>query len=76
MNYYIGWDVGGWNCDHNQTSRDALCALTGNTWDTLALAGEPWRGNLREALVENDTLNAIPAKMAIQLNGDNADATI
>lgn len=75
MDYYIGWDVGGWTCDHNRTSRDALCALAGNTWDTLALAGEPWRGNLREALVENNTLNAILAKMSIRLNGDNAEGT-
>lgn len=21
---YIGWDVGGWNCDKNNKSRDAL----------------------------------------------------
>ncbi|WP_081139039.1 hypothetical protein [Halomonas sp. BC2] len=24
---YIGWDVGGWNCDHNPASRDALVVL-------------------------------------------------
>jgi len=25
--YSIGWDVGGWNCDHNATSRDAIVIL-------------------------------------------------
>ena len=24
---FIGWDVGGWNCDKNPASRDALVVL-------------------------------------------------
>ena len=52
MDYYIGWDVGGWNCN-GAKSQDALCALTG-TWDNLSLVGKPWRGNLREVLVAQD----------------------
>ena len=24
---YIGWDVGGWNCDNSSASRDALVVL-------------------------------------------------
>jgi predicted nuclease with RNAse H fold len=43
---FIGWDVGGWNCDHNPNSRDALAILDAQ----LALVGRPWRGNLREAI--------------------------
>lgn len=39
----IGWDVGGWNCDRNSLSRDALVVMDGQ----LAVLGEPWRGNLR-----------------------------
>lgn len=40
---FIGWDVGGWNCDKNPASRDALVVL-----DTQhQLIGKPWRGNLR-----------------------------
>jgi len=42
--FYIGWDVGGWNCDKNGTSRDAIVILD----SSLNLVGEPWRGNLRE----------------------------
>lgn len=47
--YYIGWDVGGWNCDRNSKSRDALCIFTEN-----GRIGNVWRGNLRDALVGND----------------------
>ena len=46
--FYIGWDVGGWNCDHNSNSRDALVILDAN----LGLIGKPWRGNLRAAINE------------------------
>jgi hypothetical protein len=47
---YLGWDVGGWNCDDNPKSRDALCALTMRGAD-LEVVGSPWRGNLRADLV-------------------------
>lgn len=43
---FIRWDVGGWNCDKNPNSRDALVALDG----AGARIGQPWRGNLRETL--------------------------
>lgn len=42
----IGWDVGGWNCDKNPRSRDALVVLDAHR----NLLGVPWRGNLREAI--------------------------
>lgn len=44
--FFIGWDVGGWNCDKNPESRDAIVILDSN----LAITGTPWRGNLREAI--------------------------
>jgi hypothetical protein len=44
--FFIGWDVGGWNCDHNSASRDALVILDAD----LAIVGTPWRGNLRESI--------------------------
>jgi hypothetical protein len=28
--FFIGWDVGGWNCDKNRESRDALVILDVN----------------------------------------------
>jgi hypothetical protein len=43
---FIGWDVGGWNCDKNPNSRDALVVLDA----TGARIGQPWRGNLRQTL--------------------------
>ena len=41
--FYIGWDVGGWNCDKNAESRDAIVILD----SSLTIVGTPWRGNLR-----------------------------
>ncbi|WP_228276473.1 hypothetical protein [Dechloromonas sp. H13] len=46
--YYVGWDVGGWNCDKNGKSRDALVILDANR----NIVGKPWRGNLRAAINE------------------------
>lgn len=47
--FTIGWDVGGWNCDHNGKSRDAIVILDA----ALQIVGKPWRGNLRT------TINAV-----------------
>ena len=44
--FCIGWDVGGWNCDRNPSSRDAIAILDSG----LAIVGQPWRGNLRECI--------------------------
>ncbi|MBZ0264279.1 hypothetical protein K8I28_06385 [bacterium] len=44
--YYIGWDVGGWNCDKNPRSRDAVVILD----DKLTFVGKSWRGNLRDSI--------------------------
>jgi hypothetical protein len=40
--FFIGWDVGGWNCDKNAKSRDALAILDAY----LNLVDKPRRGNL------------------------------
>lgn len=62
QSFFIGWDVGGWNCDGNRKSRDAIVILD----DTLAIVGEPWRGNLRESIAmattTSDWLKALFAK--------------
>lgn len=49
--FFVGWDVGAWNCDRG-TSRDALCALRGESFGALELVGPPWRGNLRQRFAE------------------------
>ena len=48
--YYIGWDVGGWNCDKNGKSRDAIAILNA----VLQVAGSAWRGNLRDTINKAD----------------------
>ena len=45
---FIGWDVGGWNCDKNRLSRDAIVILDSE----LRVVGEPWRGNLRVIIAD------------------------
>ncbi len=49
---FLGWDVGAWNCDRNRESRDALCALEMGASGPV-LIGIPWRGNLRDILLEH-----------------------
>ncbi|ELJ8563973.1 hypothetical protein [Vibrio cholerae] len=44
--WYIGWDVGAWNCEKNANSRDALVVLN----QQGELVGKPWRGNLRDII--------------------------
>lgn len=46
--FFIGWDVGGWSCDSNQNSRDALVILDASR----EIIGKPWRGNLRMSINE------------------------
>ena len=57
--FFLGWDVGGWNCDKNGLSRDALVILDAS----LTLVGKPWRGNLRAtingAVTSRDWLHAL-----------------
>ena len=50
-NYNIGWDVGGWNCDKNPRSRDAIVILDAER----CIHGTPWRGNLREKINSANT---------------------
>lgn len=44
--WYIGWDVGAWNCEKNANSRDALLVLN----PQCEMVGRPWRGNLRNTI--------------------------
>jgi predicted nuclease with RNAse H fold len=44
--FYVGWDVGGWSCDRNRSSQDAVVVLDGER----TVVGEPWRGNLRDVI--------------------------
>lgn len=50
MRVFLGWDVGGWHCDRNKASRDALVA-TAALEGATSLLGRPWRGNLRALLM-------------------------
>lgn len=48
---FVGWDVGGWNCEKNSKSRDAIVLIDPD----LNIVGKPWRGNLRQTIVDART---------------------
>ena len=50
MKCFVGWDVGGWHCDKNASSRDAL-VVVGHRAGQVAVEGKAWRGNLRSTLM-------------------------
>lgn len=58
MHYFVGWDVGGWNCDKNRNSRDALAVLS-DSGNGLTLCGRHYRGNIRAEINEYDNLASI-----------------
>ena len=69
--FYIGWDVGGWNCDKNGKSRDALVILDAG----LNIVGKPWRGNLRAAINEaTDSADWIKRLFALCKAGSHAES--
>lgn len=72
---FIGWDVGGWNCDKNPASRDALVVLDGER----QILGKPWRGNLRRVINQSaDSTDFIARLLGLcQLEGrDFVDAPV
>ncbi len=72
ISFYIGWDVGGWNCDKNQKSRDAIVILDSD----LTIVGKPWRGNLRRLTNESSNAREFIRKLfglaTTKLKTDNA----
>lgn len=74
--FFIGWDVGGWNCDKNQKSRDAIVILNAE----LALLGKPWRGNLRthinEAATSDEWVRVLFSLCATVFPGDAGQTTL
>lgn len=74
--FSIGWDVGGWNCDKNGKSRDAIVVLDSG----LHLVGEPWRGNLRESIgaaaTARDWLATLFGRCKAEAPGPGASVTM
>lgn len=59
MNVFIGWDVGGWNCEKNRKSRDAVCVLAGESLEKLSIVGTPFRGNIRKKMQQSGSLKIV-----------------
>lgn len=63
MRLFVGWDVGGWHCDRNRESRDALVVLTLGTDGQPTLAGKAWRGSLRSTLMSHKGFDLVRAML-------------
>ncbi|MGC4033258.1 MAG: hypothetical protein QM754_16300 [Tepidisphaeraceae bacterium] len=61
MHYFVGWDVGGWNCENNANSRDALVVLrqTDEVGAPLVVVGSVFRGNIRNLINTQSSLAGI-----------------
>ena len=59
---FLGWDVGGWHCDKNASSRDALVATTSQDGEVRVI-GKPWRGNLRSVLMGHSGRSIVSAML-------------
>lgn len=74
--FFVGWDVGGWNCDRNRNSRDAIVVLDGSGIES----GKPWRGNLRSTINgkadAEGFLSALLTLCKIPHDGETVSATI
>lgn len=55
--YFVGWDVGGWNCDNNRNSRDAICVL--HDPSQVAIIGRVRRGNIRDYINRHTTIQGL-----------------
>lgn len=75
MKLFVGWDVGGWHCDRNRESRDALVVLTVDADGQPVLTGKAWRGSLRATLLRHSGLNLVRAMLRhcdVSLDGAEA----
>lgn len=59
MKFFVGWDVGGWHCDRNRESRDAIAVLATGDDGQPQLIGRAWRGSLRQILVKHRGIETV-----------------
>lgn len=55
--FFVGWDVGGWNCDRNRNSRDAVCVLHREA--NLEIVGDVSRGNIRDHINRHKSISSL-----------------
>jgi hypothetical protein len=71
----LGWDVGAWHCEAGE-SRDSLFALVPDEEGRPRLAGNPWRGGLRETLNAFEGKALVPAILALVGIEASADSAV
>lgn len=79
MHYFVGWDVGGWNCGKKSKSQDAVAVLDLNG-NRLRLCGrkrkEVCRGNIREAINKHNELHTLLNELCGTRIGDDDEITL
>lgn len=74
MRLFVGWDVGGWHCDRNRESRDALVVLTLGADGQPTQMGKAWRGSLRPILMRHHGFDLVRAMLRhCDVNFDGAE---
>jgi hypothetical protein len=69
--FYVGWDVGAWNCSQKSNSQDAFVVLTADD-DNLRIAGKAFRGPLRDEIVAIETVGALLSQLCeVQFQPDD-----
>ncbi|MCI0358165.1 MAG: hypothetical protein L0211_06765 [Planctomycetaceae bacterium] len=58
MDYYVGWDVGGWNCSSRSASQDALAILSREE-QSFRVMGSISRGPIRKSINRSSKLHSI-----------------
>ncbi len=74
MRFFVGWDVGGWHCDRNRESRDAIAVLAIRDDGQPQLIGRAWRGSLRQVLTKHrgiETVRAILRLCDVAIDDDD-----
>lgn len=56
---FVGWDVGAWHCSNKSKSKDALCVLQGSSLSSLVVSQVPWRGNLKNLLLQKASIEDV-----------------
>lgn len=65
LSFFIGWDVGGWNCGNNSNSSDAIVIHD----NKLVIVGHSWWGNLQVYIATSITTGGLAQGIVRNVQG-------
>ena len=65
LSFFIGWDVGGWNCGNNSNSSDAIVIHD----NKLVIVGHSWWGNLQACIATAITTGGLAQGIVRNVQG-------